>query len=353
MWCHPIGSTSNHIPRPRASKAAQFYSHNLGYGMPPLPNSEIAPFHSVSGSTAASTCTSHSETEGSHVVGHGHGGFVGHTSVSKPSSSTRPRVSDCSTTPSVMTTGTMTSNSTFGTGVTDDDARSCVSISTQATSLVSPSGYLMRRTFPPEIPIDPHLPRLYRSFYVSSAFGEREAVRQQAEQHGISIPKEPANCMYNSPAHGHLDLYTPRFVKGVGSEKVGLCCICAEPKERGGEDLPLWLKMKVSSYSYHLGFFHGINNADGLPFSPPVEIRHTKRGQVAANEKSELKEGRCHEVSSFKSLTSLSFRFTALVLFLLTSPRLIYSVTNGSLWRALNFKKSKYRNCFGGNMPKG
>ncbi|KAH9809671.1 hypothetical protein DFH28DRAFT_538640 [Melampsora americana] len=311
---HPSALDSASAPiyatRARGAKAGQTHSHHLGYGLPPLPDTaHHLPHLSISGSTAASTCTSQSVDDAHSIPLQAHENSIGYNSSYQPQNRGRGRISDCSTTPSVMTTGTVTSNSTAFTGAIDDDARSCFSISTQATSLASPAEHLtLRRTFPPEVPIDPHFPRLYRAFYVSSAFGEREMLRAEAERNGISIPKEPSNGVYNSPAHGHLDLYTPRFVKGVGSEKVGLCCICAEPRQRGGEDLQLWLKMKVSSYSYHLGFFHGINNADGLPFSPPVEIRLTKRGQVAANEKSELKEGRCHQCDKWIAMEGVKLQ---------------------------------------------
>ena len=52
---------------------------------------------------------------------------------------------------------------------------------------------------------------------------------------------------YNPPK-GPYDLYTPRFVKGKGRDKVGLCPICIEPVERGGEGRQLWLAMKFSAY---------------------------------------------------------------------------------------------------------
>ncbi|KAI8449964.1 hypothetical protein BY996DRAFT_8555303 [Phakopsora pachyrhizi] len=75
-------------------------------------------------------------------------------------------------------------------------------------------------------------------------------------------------------------------------------------KEHGGEDHELWLKMNVISYLYHLSFFHGINNTDDLPFSPPSKIRLAKRGYVAANKKTALKEGLCHQLSFETSKTS-------------------------------------------------
>lgn len=54
---------------------------------------------------------------------------------------------------------------------------------------------------------------------------------------------------YNPPRTA-LDLYTPRFVKGKGADKVGLCPICIEPLSRGGEDKKLWLAMKFSAFKW-------------------------------------------------------------------------------------------------------
>jgi hypothetical protein len=52
---------------------------------------------------------------------------------------------------------------------------------------------------------------------------------------------------YNPP-RSPFDLYTPRFVKGKGTEKVGLCPICVEIPKRGGEGKKLWLAMKFSAF---------------------------------------------------------------------------------------------------------
>ncbi|PLW09093.1 hypothetical protein PCANC_19980 [Puccinia coronata f. sp. avenae] len=277
---------------------------SLGYGFPTGHHQNLI---SVSGSTSASTCTSRSNTgDGStlnNMTPNHELAFSFYNVVGKPQTSLpgRPhlKASGVSTPLSMAHSSMANSLIHGGVGMMDDDAKSSFSISTQATSLISPPGYFTRRTFPPEVPIDPHFPRLYRSFFVPSAFGDREPIKSQAESYKISVMKTPPNSNFNTPAHGYLDLYTPRYVKGVGAEKLGLCCICAEPKDRGGGDAALWLKMKVSSYSYHLSFFHGINNADGLPFSPPVEIRLVKRCHVAANEKLELKEGRCHQCNKW------------------------------------------------------
>ncbi|WAR58055.1 hypothetical protein PtB15_5B287 [Puccinia triticina] len=276
---------------------------SLGYGFPTGHNQSLI---SVSASTSASTCTSRSNTgDGSalNITPGQESTFSLYSLVSKPQTSFNGRFhfkTSAVSTPMSMTHFSAATSLVHGSGaMMDDDAKSSFSISTQATSLISPPGFFTRRTFPPEVPIDPHFPRLYRSFYVSSAFGDREPIKLQAESYKIRVMKTPPNSNFNTPAHGYLDLYTPRYVKGVGAEKLGLCCICAEPKDRGGRDTELWLKMKVSSYSYHLSFFHGINNADGLPFSPPVEIRLVKRCHVAANEKLELKEGRCHQCNKW------------------------------------------------------
>jgi len=276
---------------------------SLGYGFPTGHNQNVI---SVSCSTSASTCTSRSNTGDGSVInitpGH-ESTFSLYNLVSKPQTNLpgRPhlKASRVSTPLSMAHSSIANSLVHSGAGMMDDDAKSSFSISTQATSLISPPGFFTRRTFPPEVPIDPNFPRLYRSFFVPSAFGDREPIKSQAESYKIAVMKTPPGSNFNTPAHGYLDLYTPRYVKGVGAEKLGLCCICAESKDRGGGDTALWLKMKVSSYSYHLSFFHGINNADGLPFSPPVEIRLVKRCHVAANEKLELKEGRCHQCSKW------------------------------------------------------
>jgi len=59
---------------------------------------------------------------------------------------------------------------------------------------------------------------------------------------------------YNPP-RAPLDLYTPRFVKGRGVEKVGLCPICLESHERGGEKKKLWLAMKFSAFKFSVFMF--------------------------------------------------------------------------------------------------
>jgi len=98
---------------------------------------------------------------------------------------------------------------------------------------------------------------------------------------------------FNTPSHS-LDLYTPRYVKGSGSDKVGLCPICIEPISRGGEGTKLFLKTKVSAYNYHMQYYHGICARNNAPFSPPLQSRVTPRPRASVKERKEIKEGLCH-----------------------------------------------------------
>jgi hypothetical protein len=55
--------------------------------------------------------------------------------------------------------------------------------------------------------------------------------------------------VYNTPRDA-FDLYTPRFVKGKAANKTGLCPICIEDPERGGEGKKVWLAMKFSAFKW-------------------------------------------------------------------------------------------------------
>ncbi|THH03405.1 hypothetical protein EW145_g6280 [Phellinidium pouzarii] len=90
------------------------------------------------------------------------------------------------------------------------------------------------------------------------------------------------------------DLYTPRFVRGVGRDKAGLCPICYEPKARGGAGKAEWLSMKFSAFNYHMQYAHGISPTTQLPFSPPIAFRRIDRKANHKNEKLQLLEGQCH-----------------------------------------------------------
>lgn len=53
-----------------------------------------------------------------------------------------------------------------------------------------------------------------------------------------------------NPPRDVLDLYTPRYTKGISKTKTGMCPVCAEPVARGGEGKKVWLAMKQSAYKY-------------------------------------------------------------------------------------------------------
>ena len=155
--------------------------------------------------------------------------------------------------------------------------------------------------------------------------------------------KRPAG-IYNEPRDA-LDLYTPRFVKGCGATKVGVCPICIESPSRGGKGQAVWLSMKFSAYkwhvfrstltssahttpltesclslvkiltrnvsSYHLQYAHGtfpnlharnldqtfqgISSVSGRPFSPPVAFRTIARQNPAKGERTSVQQGKCHK----------------------------------------------------------
>ncbi|CAG8583549.1 3662_t:CDS:10 [Dentiscutata heterogama] len=84
------------------------------------------------------------------------------------------------------------------------------------------------------------------------------------------------------PARFDGDMYTPRWVRGVGKSKEGLCPHC-EPAR--------WLKTKISAYWYHLNYQHGISSITGRPFAQPIAER--------LNKKSGMKEALCHKCNKW------------------------------------------------------
>ncbi|KAI0338168.1 hypothetical protein BDW22DRAFT_1338486, partial [Trametopsis cervina] len=113
-------------------------------------------------------------------------------------------------------------------------------------------------------------------------------------------PSSLPGAVKNEP-RSEFDLYTPRWVKGRGTTKVGLCPICAEPRSRGGEGKRLWLSMKFSAFNYHMQYYHGISPSSGLPFSPPVafefstDLPQAKQGFKQKQEKTRIEQGKCHK----------------------------------------------------------
>ncbi|KAG8215803.1 hypothetical protein J3R82DRAFT_7712 [Butyriboletus roseoflavus] len=105
---------------------------------------------------------------------------------------------------------------------------------------------LTRRQLPTNIPYHPQFSLFYLRFPVSSYLRLADGKFPL-----LSADSKRITGIYNEPRDA-LDLYTPRFVKGCGATKVGVCPICIESPSRGGKDEAVWLSMKFSAYKWHV-----------------------------------------------------------------------------------------------------
>ncbi|CAE6480957.1 unnamed protein product [Rhizoctonia solani] len=123
-----------------------------------------------------------------------------------------------------------------------------------------PDGEFIRRNFPESLPIHEGYPKWYRRFPVSAYFAEGDSVRKfvlgdRAVSGRAAMPSMPG-LVPNSAAH--FNLYNPRFVRGSGNGKLGVCPICVEPVWRGGAGKVVLLNTKISQFNYHMQNFHGV-----------------------------------------------------------------------------------------------
>ncbi|KAI8056856.1 hypothetical protein BDF22DRAFT_617019 [Syncephalis plumigaleata] len=110
----------------------------------------------------------------------------------------------------------------------------------------------------------------------------------------------------------HADMYTPRKVKGEGRAKLGECPVCYE------EGVSTWFRLKISSYWYHMNFYHGISCVTRRPYRNPVQIRKHRLSQLPESSNassvssgsstealSELHEGLCHNCDRWIAMDSI------------------------------------------------
>ncbi|KAJ2828686.1 hypothetical protein IWW50_001256 [Coemansia erecta] len=92
---------------------------------------------------------------------------------------------------------------------------------------------------------------------------------------GADILDELAGCEPNL-IRAPDDMYTPRWIRGIGREKEGLCPVCFDNGTLN------WRRMKCSAYcaddsgasmTYHLNYFHGVSSLTGRPFPEPQATR--------------------------------------------------------------------------------
>lgn len=142
------------------------------------------------------------------------------------------------------------------------------------------------RTFPAKVIKSTLFNRFYRRFPVSSYF----------QPPNMQSPCDLFNVQHPGgeycPDRDPYDLFSPRFVQLVESDRVGLCPICIEPVDRGGEGKQVWRLLSSPAYQNHMQLYHGISALTKKPFSPPVSVSLVY--EEAQGKKTQIHEGKCH-----------------------------------------------------------
>ncbi|KAJ1022699.1 hypothetical protein NDA18_005037 [Ustilago nuda] len=158
-----------------------------------------------------------------------------------------------------------------------------------------------QRTFPAHFEIHADFPLLYQRYCVPSSVSPEVLEMLLRGLNHADVDDEFQEVVdraqtvqgtFNKP-RSILDLYTPRFVKGVGAQKVGMCPVCYE------DGKVKFFKTKLSAYNYHLQNFHGISALTGLPFTPPSKFRTESRPNAKPKERRQIIQGLCHSCNKY------------------------------------------------------
>lgn len=107
----------------------------------------------------------------------------------------------------------------------------------------------------------------------------------------IALPMEYLPDSSNESIRGSADVtadYTPKYTRGVGSAREGYCKICDR-----------WLKLKTSSYWYHMNYKHGISSK-GVRCPEPIFRSDSQRLEGYCKEcKKWIFLGNCRRNSRF------------------------------------------------------
>lgn len=164
------------------------------------------------------------------------------------------------------------------------------------------------RIFPPDIPIlSAVFPRLYMRYRVPSTlpkdlhaaiFG-KDGLTFDGPLQTLAERGSKTLGRWNEPS-SPLDLYTPRWVRGAGDNKEGMCTICYEQTP---SEARFW-RTKTSQYNYHLINQHGISPHTHRPFDPPIGFRDRIVKNASTGQRKIMIQAQCHACKKFIDMQS-------------------------------------------------